>query len=231
MSEPHTMDTNDYTCDVVIPYRTSYPDTELFFSLQSLDNTPHRDIYLVGDKPKWYEGKHLKPEKYQWLIHDPIHNVENKVRFACEQDELSENFILTNDDIFIIKSTTIKPFNRGLLIDHIAARKRHDRYKISLLQTYDILRHMGVDNPLSYELHIPMFMNKKKRLELSYDMEMYFKKGQSPLMRSIYGNIYFKDSEHMEDVKNTTNFDNTYLSTDEASFKKDIGNHIKLMLT
>lgn len=225
------MDTDTSTCDVVIPYKTSYPDTELFFSLKSFKNVRHRDIYLVGDIPSWYRGKHIQVSEYKWFNSYSVHNQENKIRAACLHNGVSADFILSNDDFFIMQPIELKQFNRGLLSDHIASRGKRDQYQKSLNQTLEILRTLGVDNPLSFELHVPMLFNKAKRLQLSYDMERWLKRGYMPLFRSIYGNLYITDSEYMEDVKNTDDYEGKiYLSTNEQTFKQNIGAYIKQML-
>lgn len=225
------MDTNTNTCDVVIPYRKAHPDTELIYSLKSLQNLPHRHIYVVGDKPLWYKGNHIPIKERKWLKHHPIHNQEIKIRTACELAELSDEFILSNDDFFVMKPVKLKHYHRGLLLDQIQARKRKDQYTNSLIDAYDILRHMGIANPLSYELHVPMLLNRQKRLQLSYDMEKYFLKRKSPVMRSVYGNLYVRNSEYMDDVKNIDGYkDSTFLSTNETTFTGNIGKYIKLML-
>lgn len=225
------MDTDTSTCDVVIPYKTSYPDTELFYSLRSFRNVRHRNIYLVGDKPSWYKGHHIEVEHYKWLNAYTVHNQENKIRAACELPELSENFILSNDDFFIMKPVILKQYHRGFLKDHIAQRNKRDQYQRSLVQTLELLNRMGIENPLSFELHVPMIMNKDKRLQLSYDMETWLKRGYIPLFRSLYGNLHIDNAEYMSDVKNVGDFENyTYLSTSEATFKGSIGNYIKQVI-
>ncbi len=225
------MDTDTASCDVVIPYRKVTPDTELFFALKSWKNIPHRNIWIVGDKPDWYKGNHIPITEYKWNIHIPIHNQENKIRAACEHPDISDDFILSNDDFFIMKPTQLKLFNRGTLQQHISERQRRDQYQRSLQQTLEILHRQDIAEPLSFDLHIPMLLNKQKRLELSYAMEPKLNRGYMPLFRSLYGNLYPEPSEYMVDVKNIGNFtDSVYLSTSDKTFKTDIGDYIKSVL-
>jgi hypothetical protein len=95
-------------------------------------------------------------------------------------------------------------------------------YTQLLYNTYDKLLKMGIEEPLNYEMHIPMIMNKKKLKEvLRY---------KTCLWRSLYGNIYEVGGTDREDVKvyvnNSSNPKSyewrgknfSYLSTQDSSF-------------
>jgi hypothetical protein len=95
-------------------------------------------------------------------------------------------------------------------------------YTQLLYNTHDKLIKMGIEEPLNYEMHIPMIMNKKKFKEVL--------KHKTCLWRSLYGNIYEVGGTDREDVKvyvnsnlnpksyNISNLKYPYLSSEDKSF-------------
>ena len=67
-------------------------------------------------------------------------------------------------------------------------------YIKKLLVTYKKIKLIGIKDPLDYELHIPMIMEKEKLNEV-------LKYGDNFLYRSMYGNMFNVDSIETKDVK------------------------------
>lgn len=130
-----------------------------------------------------------------------------------------------NDDFFILKP--INPYNMyhgGKLsskIDKYDNLMPSASYVQMLKNTFYQLTKLGVSDPLDYELHIPMMMNKKK---------LFRSLRQGVLWRSMYGNLNKVGGEMMDDVKvyisgvfknnlsyNLEDYD-IFLSTDDNSF-------------
>ena len=172
---------------------------ELRYSIRSvLHSFPDAKVWVVGGKPNWYSGNHIPIEQN----HNKYTNALNNLQAVCNSDEISNNFILMNDDFFIIKKIDkIEHFHGGLLLDKI------DRYvKITgsslyikkLILTNSRLIENGIKLPYDYELHTPMPMEKDK-------LYIILKKYPSCLWRSMYGNIFEVSGSQMEDVKVYTN--------------------------
>ena len=82
---------------------------------------------------------------------------------------------------------------------------------------------MGIDNPLNYEIHVPMKMSKEK-------FDNILRMNHNLLYRSIYGNTSNDESKEMSDVKvyKSENFaslsydyetkEYPFLSTESGSF-------------
>lgn len=83
-----------------------------------------------------------------------------------------------------------------------------------LYHTYDKLGSYGIHEPLNYELHVPMIMNKLllKRL-LKYKLCLW---------RSLYGNLYEVGGTEMKDVKiykpTSKKFDGTTYTDKDLTF-------------
>lgn len=188
--------------DVLYPVRESRENEELRFSLRSLENLPHDKVFIVGYKPKWVKNVHHIPTEQGPKETEKYQNVLNNLLTAVEAPELSEEFILMNDDFFILKPLTELPtYHRGQMrevIDYYGKYGTGFFYE-HMQDVKALLHELGYKKPKSYELHIPMKFEKKKLkkvLELSRDRGVYNK-------RTLYGNIYKIGGEQIKDVKTT----------------------------
>jgi hypothetical protein len=166
---------------------------ELRYSIRSaVKNLPHDNLWVVGGKPDWYTGKHIPVEQNRSYYV----NARNNLRAICASRDISESFVLMNDDFFIMNPTQGIPyFHCGYLKDRIERRLTNDRanmYTYYLNQTYSDLFQKRIYKPVSYELHVPFVFEKEKLFDVL---------GYKGLWRSLYGNIYNVGGEQMEDVK------------------------------
>lgn len=216
--------------DIVYLLKNSPTNEELTYSLRSLANLPHDKVFLVGGFPT-----NIDKTK---IIHIPtlqgnnkFHNTTKSIQIACYNESLSEDFILMNDDFFILKpiKDPINELNltRGTIqqvLSDISKRPNQSSpYVTGMKQTDIFLRDLGYSMPLSYELHIPMVFNKKQLLDV-FSLK-YLDSLSIIQWRSIYGNIYLKNSQKVDDVKVYHNFyypirSDKFLSTEEMSWKR-----------
>ena len=208
--------------DFVYICRTG-PNEELRYSIRSVMNSfPDAKIWVSGGKPDWYIGNYISIDQNGSKYANAIANINA----ICDSKEISDDFVLMNDDFFILKKIdSIKTFHSGLLIDKITRFKevaRSSAYINKLVLTQKFLNKYGIENPLDYELHIPMVMNK-------YKLKDIIREDEFALWRSLYGNMYNVKGEYTLDVKiyheessrpvsyNITE-DSIYVSTDDRSF-------------
>jgi hypothetical protein len=166
---------------------------ELRYSLRSIEkNSPGHRVWVIGYKPSWYNGLFMSVPDTS----TKFGNIRLAMIAACNNPEISDDFVLMNDDFFLIKPINEwKVYNGGLLSDKIARYRKiypTSTYLILLKKTFTQLKHMGIRNPLDYDIHVPMIFNKTKLLEVAY---MQLKP------RSLYGNIHQIASETITDVK------------------------------
>jgi hypothetical protein len=168
----------------------------------------------VGKKPDWYTGKFINVDKFG----DNYDKVREALRVVSKTDEISEEFVLMNDDFFIVKPIKNVPyFYTGTLSERIAAR-RSGGYSRLLMKTEKDLRDRKFKDALDYELHVPMAMTKSG---VAHIIDM------PGLWRSTYGNVFGVGGSIRKDVKiythedwaNRTDLhDSEYLSTNDKSF-------------
>ena len=172
---------------------------ELRYSIRSvLHSFPDAKIWLVGGKPDWYKGNYVSVEQN----HNKYTNAINNLTTLCKTEQISNNFILMNDDFFIIKKIDKIDYSHGGLlsgkIDKYVKITGSSLYIKKLIQTNTRLNERGINKPLDYELHTPMPMERDKLLTI-------IKKYPSCLWRSMYGNIFEVGGSQMQDVKVYTN--------------------------
>ena len=180
---------------------------ELRYSMRSVEsNLQYDNLWVVGGKPSWYIGNYVEdvpsyPSKLQRENHG--------LKMLCRNEEIANKFILMHDDIFVIKPVDIvETWSYGSLQERIAkynSVSTNSQHVKDLRLTWQSLRELGIDDPISYELHVPMPMEKDKLAEaLQY-------KG---CPRTIYGNLFGIPAIEHKDVKVYTNTYMDYLSYD-----------------
>lgn len=173
---------------------------ELRYSLRSVEkNLPHRKVWIIGGKPADIEPDEFiripqdEPGKTKW------DKVRANLELVATHDGITEDFILMNDDFFINKPTEeLPPAYRGTLRQHYEAIERQHHgttaYTIELRRTERALENAG-KTTLSYELHIPIIINRKKLLETVLEFP------NSHGTRTLYGNRNRIGGEQKKDVK------------------------------
>ena len=193
--------------DIVYLCKNSGRD-EIIYSLRSLENIPHNKVFIVGDCHKY-----INKEKVIYIPAEnngsKYHNTTANLKLACHDERLSDDFILMNDDFFILKR--IENPREELNLHKGTIAKVYERlsakyplgsgYLHGMKETETLLKNLGVEQPLCYDLHIPFVLNKQKFLQIfeKYGEEI----SNIPCFhkRSFYGNLYYKNSKFMDDIK------------------------------
>lgn len=206
------------------------PTDELKYSLRSVEkNFPHRKVWFFG------AGREdLQPDEFVFVQQEgetKWEKVTNTIRKICEDDRITENFWLFNDDFFIMKKTSdLQPAVIGTLWHRardIELRKhRNTRYAEQLRMTARALRDAGFDR-LDYAAHTPLLVNRTKAAEAISAFP-----GQH-MFRSIYGNYARIGGVIMDDVKifdlsqKPTGEERLLSTTDESFTSGEAGKYIR----
>lgn len=118
------------------------------------------------------------------------------LKAISESTEITEDFLLMNDDFFIVKPVDkIEPFNGGLLKDKV------DQYRVlhgsgmylNLIEnTYSHLVRSGIKDPIDYDIHVPMPMSKSGLRNICH---------LPCLPQSLFGNMNNIGGNTISDVK------------------------------
>lgn len=206
--------------DIVYFVKESPTNEELRYSVRSVaKNMPCRKVWFYGGCPNG-----LKPDgraKTAQAGNTKWDKVKSMYRLVCLNPEISEDFVLFNDDFYIMrKIEKLDTFYRCDLAEHILTLEskfsdKPNEYTMLLRKAYRTLDGLGLPKR-SYELHIPMVFNKHRLLEVL---------GAFPdvhCMRTLYGNYYNLGGSQTEDVKvfdkNQEPGNGAFLSSEDGSF-------------
>ena len=212
--------------DIVYPVKSTNENIELRYSLRSLQNIQHDRVFIIGDLPNFVQNVIYIPIK---SVNSRYVSTTNSLKTICINKEVSDNFIWMNDDFFILKP--IQPndllLNRGKMNDIVSYyHKIHNSltpYDRNVENAYKELKSMGFEEPISFELHCPIIINKYKFLTICDKIKT---DALHCCKRSLYGNYYIGNSNTIKDIKVLSNtiFDeknyDRFISCSENTFKK-----------
>jgi len=212
----------------IVYFVKEYPtNEELRHSLRSVDkNFPHRHVWFLGGKPtglepdRWLHVTQNKPTKWE--------NTSLLLKTACKNSSISDDFVLFNDDFFIMKPVDSLPYySDGTIQERVNSLhtkyNKDSSYSSRLQKTIELLKEAGFPT-VSYAVHYPIIINKEEMLET-------FERFPTGLMwRSIYGNHHQKPYVHVKDCKisdinRSPDPSLSYLSTLDLSFRLGVAGH------
>lgn len=210
--------------DYVYIYREGLGD-ELRYSIRSLaKNAPEGRVWLVGGKPEWFNGDHI-PVK---AVGGKFKNISECYWVIARCEDISEDYVLMNDDFFILeKIDSIPTLHGGLLSSKITTYMKMlgpTMYSNILGKALHHLRSKKISEPFDYDIHVPMVINRKTFIDIVP------RDSQAP--RSVYGNLANVGGTEIQDVKTYnnpqyksrsyeySNSNSPYISTDDDTFEE-----------
>lgn len=180
--------------DAVYVYKHTHDNgQELKHSLRSLYNINgfSGKVYVIGDREAWFSSKinHIQTRQHPNRYIDVL----NKVARACQTDDISDEFIIMNDDMYITKQAPLRALYREVPPRIASFYNRCVHKSLDWCREYE-------DDPKNYELHLPMILNKSKMLTV-YNL---IKNDMHPvpiLYRTAYGNFYHIGGHPYKDAK------------------------------
>lgn len=173
---------------IVCPVRPGDNNDELKFALRTIEaNYPqHGDIWIVGYLPNWLINVHHIPGNG----YRGNRNVYRNILTAAEHPDTPDEFIVWNDDFLVTAPITEIPvYYHSRLADQIRPVQNRPRtwWHRSLIFTHKILQRAGYENPLSYELHLPLPVHKAGMAEALRKFLDAEDNGIPPQWRTLYG--------------------------------------------
>lgn len=173
-------------------YKRFIGGRELKYSLRSACKHLHFDkCVIAGDHPPFsFSGLHIP-------VSGPPTKHENgfaKLQAALESVEVSDPFILMNDDFFILQPfESIPYFHMGKLVDWIARFPYRSTYYEKAIKTLSMVG----DKANIFELHFPFLYEKQKlrRLIEKYSLPCGI------MLRTLYAREYGIKGQLSQDFK------------------------------
>lgn len=170
---------------------------ELRYSLRSLQNVPHNDVWIFGGVPSWVDTENVKirPNRQEST---PYRSTLSHIEKACDDIEVSDPFLLWNDDYYAMKPTVVPVLHRGTL-DHFLEASTNTPWWKGLRETHALLKEIRIENPMCYEVHAPLVIHKR---DMQHAIRLVKKNGlNGSALRSVYGNIAPIGGHRTEDPK------------------------------
>lgn len=198
--------------DLVFPVGKGslWGDLEIRYALRSMEKhlTDFGNVWIIGYCPDFL--KNVNHISYPDDQRCKEANIYRKVLRACQQEDISEDFLFCNDDHFLLADfvTSQFPFYyRTNLASYAMRFKRGNRYRMAIVNAYRALKGKGYSLN-SFDLHCPILFNKKKYLDVmpryDWDQKVTF------IMKSMYANSIVIEGEKIADCKI-----NAQISSDE----------------
>ncbi|MDD3079081.1 MAG: hypothetical protein PHH37_08255 [Paludibacter sp.] len=175
--------------DIVYLFRGG-STSELLFSLKSVHQfvTGFDSIFVVGTVVNIPFVKNIVKE---YNTGNRYLNVYSKLEDVCNNEDISNDFLLMNDDFIFTKSIDLLKYKTKYLSD--LTYNSNDNRSTLFGNTIGYLTENNLTTH-NFDVHAPMIFNKNNflRMPCSKDSYMYS-------FRSLYGNIYF-DNDKMEEI-------------------------------
>lgn len=172
--------------ELVIPLRET-PDKaqELKYALRAFErHHPVDSVVVIGYDPPWLKhARHIAYEEHQC----PIRNVLGKL--VVYLPEAPEEFLFSNDDIFMNGALPLIPFHRD------DAPQRDPYYGPAYDRAVSALKALQFEEVRDFELHIPLVLNT------AFLKDVLTLADGAIAWRTLYGNIVHPASALMTDTK------------------------------
>lgn len=219
--------------DLIYILKADIDTEELKYSLRSVEkNFPIGRVWFVGGQPEGLEPDiripHVQVGNSKWEM------IRSSMWKAVNDERLSEDFFLFNDDFFVMEPVDTDSFRNfvdgtlGRRIDELHSESGMNAYARTLFKLEQELKTMH-EPTMNFDVHLPMLLNKEQVRSTLY-------KCSSPQMRSAIGNINRLPFVIHPDVKvydlESVPVNETYLSTNDDTFRKgNVGKYIRETFT
>jgi len=163
-------------------------DLEIKYSLRSIEKhlSNYGNIWIVGYRPPFLQNVRHIEFKDEHPCKET--NIYRKILRACQEKEISDDFLFFNDDHFILQDFIAGDFPyfwKSNLRDSSKMMKPGNRYKKAVDNAYRTLSSLGLETK-SFDIHMPIIYNKKKFIDVmtKYDWDQKV----SYVVKSMYAN-------------------------------------------
>lgn len=175
----------DHT-SVVFPYCKEFAQgKELLYALRSWYKNCcfQANFVVIGDKEDWFSEEICFIECPR-VSDNPSVDTYHKLKVALESDKVTDDFVWTNDDIYVLQPIDLSHIQLPKVIGPLDISKYKGFYRENMQRTIDCLNQLGADCQ-NYGTHTPVMFNKASWLGL------IAKLGEQITQGMLYTSIYF----------------------------------------
>lgn len=231
----------DKKYDLVYILKESDNNPDLVMSLRSIEKfCTYRNVWVIGYKPLWLKNVnyiHTEQKGNKW------NNSCLNWKAACECKDISDDFILMNDDFIAIRSIHNWRNSLNVCLGNIQdeamkwrRKSKASRWQNGFIYAEELLEKCHAKTCYNYESHVPIIVNKESYLKFLEIRPIKDFMTQPKVLhkRSLYKNL-FNDPDisfphKIKDVKISLGYDLTdnYFKENWISVFDDvIGNLLK----
>lgn len=173
---------------VVIPYCKEFAQgKELLYALRSWDKNCcfPADFVVIGDKENWFSDE-IHFIECPRVSDNPSVDTYHKLKVALESDLVTDDFIWTNDDIYVLQPIDLSHIQLPKVLGPLDTSKYKGFYRENMQRTIDCLKQLGAACQ-NYGTHTPVMFNKASWLGLIAKLDEQITQGM--LYTSIYFNL------------------------------------------
>lgn len=171
---------------VVIPYCKEFAQgRELLFVLRSWYNNAlfPANLVIIGDREDWF-GEEVTVIEHQRTSDNPQIDTMEKLKLAIESSEVTERFIWTNDDIYLVNRVSLAHIEIPKVLGELNPSQFKGVYANNMSRTVMLLDKIGLPK-LNYGTHTPVLFEKSKLVEM---LERFPEAESGVLFSSLYFN-------------------------------------------
>lgn len=171
---------------VVIPYCKEFAQgKELLFALRSWYNNAlfPANLVIIGDREDWF-GEEVTVIEHQRTSDNPQIDTMEKLKLAIESSEVTERFIWTNDDIYLVNRVSLAHIEIPKVLGELNPSQFKGVYANNMSRTVMLLDKIGLPK-LNYGTHTPVLFEKSKLMEM---LERFPEAESGVLFSSLYFN-------------------------------------------
>ena len=172
---------------------------ELRYSLRTLQHVTHKLVWIFGGAPSW-----INPDTVQYHPRmqkgSPYRSTRGHIAAACNTREVSDPFMLWNDDFFAMQKVGKMPLLHRGPIDGVMEQYANVKtlWARGLRDTAAMLEERGLKT-VSYDLHVPLIVYKEPMREALRWAEKA--RCDAVHTRTLYGNLVPLGGDMIADVK------------------------------
>lgn len=161
---------------------------ELRFSMRTLQNVALDNVWIFGGAPRWINPDFVTHVQRR-QNNTPAASTRGHIKAACLNDDVSDPFMLWNDDFYAMRLVgEIPMYHRGPLAQQISKLSHYSSPWVKGMRaTLAALKDEGFEDPLSYSVHLPLIVYKEIMLEAIFRADeanvRHFH------LRTFYGNL------------------------------------------
>jgi hypothetical protein len=139
---------------------------ELRYSLRTLENIEYDRVWVFGGAPSWLNRDTVE-YRHRMQGGSPYSSTRGHIAAACNVAEVSDPFLLWNDDFYAMHPVGRVPiYHRGpldILLKENAASKTP--WAKGLRATAALMEKRGLMDAMSYDVHLPLVIHKTEMRE------------------------------------------------------------------